>query len=67
MLQPLLHMRASRILRRLSHPLLALTLWAVDLYTWHLPFLYQLAVRHDLVHALEHACCCGSAGCYGWR
>lgn len=55
-LQPLLHMRASRILRRLSHPLLALTLWAVDLYTWHLPFLYQLAVRHDLVHALEHAC-----------
>ncbi|HEX4010554.1 MAG TPA: cytochrome c oxidase assembly protein [Solirubrobacteraceae bacterium] len=55
-LQPLLQMRASRILRRLSHPLVALTLWAVDLYTWHLPFLYQLAIRHDLVHALEHAC-----------
>jgi len=56
MLQPLLHMRWSRVLRRASHPLVALTLWAVDLYTWHLPFLYQLAVRHDLVHALEHAC-----------
>ncbi|MGH2851551.1 MAG: cytochrome c oxidase assembly protein, partial [Solirubrobacteraceae bacterium] len=27
-----------------------------DLYLWHLPFFYQLAIRHDLVHALEHAC-----------
>jgi cytochrome c oxidase assembly factor CtaG len=55
-LQPLLHIRATRALRRLSHPIIALTLWAVDLYVWHLPLLYQLAIRHDLVHALEHAC-----------
>jgi cytochrome c oxidase assembly factor CtaG len=31
-------------------------LWALDLYAWHVPFFYQLAIRHDLVHALEHAC-----------
>ena len=55
-LQPLLHIRATRPLRMLAHPLVALTLWAVDLYAWHLPVLYQLAIRHDLVHALEHAC-----------
>lgn len=56
MIQPLLHMRATRPLRKLSHPGVALVLWAVDLYAWHLPVLYQLAIRHDLVHALEHAC-----------
>jgi putative membrane protein len=55
-MQPLLHMRATRALRKLSHPGVALVLWAVNLYAWHLPVLYQLAIRHDLVHALEHAC-----------
>jgi cytochrome c oxidase assembly factor CtaG len=55
-LQPLLRIRATRGLRQLSHPLIALALWAGDLYAWHIPLLYQLAIRHDLVHALEHAC-----------
>jgi len=56
MLQPLLHLRPTRPLRVLASPGIALTLWAVDLYAWHLPLFYQLAIRHDLVHALEHAC-----------
>lgn len=56
MLQPLLRIRMTRPLRTLSHPVAALVLWAADLYAWHLPLLYQLAIRHDLVHALEHAC-----------
>jgi putative membrane protein len=43
-------------LRFLAHPLVALPLWAVDLYVWHLPYLYDAAVRHDSVHALEHFC-----------
>jgi cytochrome c oxidase assembly factor CtaG len=55
-LQPLLHIRVTRPLRTLAHPLIALTLWALDLYAWHVPFFYQAAIRHDLVHALEHAC-----------
>ena len=41
-------------LRFLAHPLVALPLWAVDLYVWHLPFLYEAALHHDSVHALEH-------------
>jgi putative membrane protein len=53
---PLLHLRPTRPLRKLAHPGVALVLWAVNLYTWHLPVFYQLAIRHDLVHALEHAC-----------
>jgi cytochrome c oxidase assembly factor CtaG len=55
-IQPLLHIRATRPLRVLAHPVVALALWALDLYVWHLPLLYQLAIRNDLVHALEHAC-----------
>jgi putative membrane protein len=42
-------------LRILAHPLVALPLWAVNLCAWHLPFLYEAAVRHSAVHALEHA------------
>jgi putative membrane protein len=43
-------------LRILAHPLVALPLWAVNLCAWHVPFLYEAAVRHQAVHALEHAC-----------
>jgi putative membrane protein len=43
-------------LRFLAHPLVALPVWAVNLYVWHLPFLYEAAVRNDTVHALEHLC-----------
>ncbi len=56
LLQPLLSMRISRLIRPLTHPVVALTLWAANLYLWHLPFFYELAIRHDLIHALEHAC-----------
>jgi cytochrome c oxidase assembly factor CtaG len=55
-LAPLLRIRFTRPLRRLASPLVALALWAFDLYVWHLPLLYQAAIRHDLAHALEHAC-----------
>jgi cytochrome c oxidase assembly factor CtaG len=55
-LAPLLRIRATRPMRRLASPPLALTLWALDLYLWHLPILYQSAIRHDFAHAIEHAC-----------
>ena len=41
-------------LRFLAHPFVALPVWAINLYVWHLPFLYDAAVRHESVHALEH-------------
>jgi putative membrane protein len=43
-------------LRFLANPLVALPLWAFNLYAWHLPYLYEAAVRHDSIHALEHFC-----------
>jgi cytochrome c oxidase assembly factor CtaG len=42
-------------LRILANPLIAFPLWAINLYIWHLPVLYQAALRHTGVHALEHA------------
>ena len=53
-LQPLLHIRFTRPIRVLASPGIALLLWAVNLYAWHIPLFYQLAIRHDLVHSLEH-------------
>jgi putative membrane protein len=55
-LRPLLAIRWLRAARALTHPLVALTLWSVDLCVWHLPFLYQAALAHSAIHALEHAC-----------
>jgi putative membrane protein len=43
-------------LRFLANPFVALPIWAVNLYLWHLPFFYEAAVRHEWVHALEHIC-----------
>jgi cytochrome c oxidase assembly factor CtaG len=54
-LQPLLHIRWTRPIRVLTNPLVALVLWCANLYLWHIPFFYQAAINHDLVHSLEHA------------
>jgi putative membrane protein len=54
LLAPVLRVRLFDRLRALSHPVVAFPLWAIDLYVWHLPVLYQAALRHPAVHALEH-------------
>jgi putative membrane protein len=56
MLRPLLAFRTVERLRVLANPVVALPIWAANLYLWHVPFLYEAAVRHSAVHALEHAC-----------
>jgi cytochrome c oxidase assembly factor CtaG len=56
LLAPLLRAPALRRARALSHPAVAVPLWALDLYGWHLRPAYEAAVAHDLVHVLEHAC-----------
>ena len=53
-LRPVLAIRPFDKLRFLSLPYVALPIWAVNLYLWHIPFLYQAALHHSAVHALEH-------------
>src|SRR5207244_9833037 len=54
-LQPVLKLRFFDRLRVLANPAIALPLWVVDLYLWHLPVFYEAALRSSSVHALEHA------------
>jgi cytochrome c oxidase assembly factor CtaG len=54
LIAPILRVAAFNRLRVLANPLIALPLWAIDLYAWHLPVFYQAALRSDGVHALEH-------------
>jgi len=65
MIAPLLRIGLFNRLRVLSHPLVALPVWAIDLYAWHIPVLYQAALRNEYVHALEHVCFLG-AGIAMW-
>jgi cytochrome c oxidase assembly factor CtaG len=65
LLRPVLALRPVERLRVLAHPLVALPLWAVDLYLWHVPFLYTAALQHPAVHALEHALFF-ACGCLMW-
>ena len=65
LLQPVLAAPGLRHLRLLANPILAIVLWIVSLYGWHLPVLYEAAARHPIVHALEHASFVG-AGIAMW-
>jgi putative membrane protein len=55
-LQPLLARRGFSILRELGNPLVALPIWALNLYIWHLSFLYDGVLSSPLLHFAQHAC-----------
>ncbi len=54
LLAPVLRIGFFNRLRALSNPAIALPLWVLDLYVWHLPLFYEAALRNGGVHALEH-------------
>ncbi len=56
LLQPILAIRFFDRLRVLAHPLVALPLWALNFYIWHIPALYDAAYGGAPMHALEHTC-----------
>jgi putative membrane protein len=59
LLQPLLAIRWLGWLRALANPLVALPLWALDLYLWHLSALYNGVLDSAPLHLLQHACFLG--------
>jgi cytochrome c oxidase assembly factor CtaG len=46
--------RLRAAFRKLREPLVAVPVYAGVLYLWHFPFMFEAAVRHDLVHAIQH-------------
>src|SRR5690348_18245165 len=65
-LRPVLALKPAERLRVLTHPLVALPVWALDLYIWLIPFLYDAAIHHAPGHALEHLMFF-SCGCLIWE
>lgn len=54
LLRPVLALPLASVFRSFARPLVALPLWAANLYAWHLPVLYDAALDHAAVHAAEH-------------
>jgi putative membrane protein len=60
--QQLLH----HVLRWITHPLTAWLLHTLALWIWHAPILYQAALDHEAIHALEHLGFFGTALLFWW-
>jgi putative membrane protein len=52
--------------RALTGPLTVWILHGAALWIWHLPTLYQAAVKNDGIHALMHACFLFTAALFWW-
>jgi len=48
--------RVRAVLGTLLRPRVAFSLWALNLAIWHVPYLYDLALRHERLHNFEHVC-----------
>jgi putative membrane protein len=57
----------SRAFRVAVHPAVALPLWLVDYFAWHVPPVYDYALEHQswLIH-IEHACYFGTGLLVWW-
>ena len=55
LLQPVLAIRFFDRLRILAHPLVAFPLWALNLFFWHVPVMYDAAYGGAFLHAVEHS------------
>jgi cytochrome c oxidase assembly factor CtaG/ferredoxin len=63
---PLFRSPALRVFfTRLTHPAAALSLFIASTWLWHIPAAYEIALRSDAWHYLEHACFV-SAGLLFW-
>ena len=51
----------------LAHPAFAVIAYAGFMWLWHIPAMYDLALRHDGLHALEHLCFALAGTLYWWH
>jgi putative membrane protein len=65
LLQPILSIKLFNRLQVLTHPLVALPLWALNFYFWHIPAIYDAAYGTAPLHALEHTTFL-AFGCLMW-
>lgn len=51
----------------LAHPAFAVAAYVGFMWLWHVPAMYDLALRHSAVHALEHVCFAVAGALYWWH
>jgi putative membrane protein len=51
----------------LAHPAFALMLYVTVIWAWHIPAAYDLALRHPVVHVLEHMSFLVAGSLYWWH
>ena len=57
---------AGRTERRLAQPVVAWLLGTGTIWIWHLPVLYNAALRNESIHAFEHLCFLVTATIFWW-
>jgi putative membrane protein len=50
----------------LTSPASAFLLYAIALWVWHVPVLYDYALEHESVHLVQHVCFFGTATLFWW-
>jgi putative membrane protein len=63
---PLQGRLVSRAVRILTAPIVAWALHGSVVWIWHLPVLYDLAIRSEPTHALQHAMFVGTSMMFWW-
>ena len=67
MVDPVLGRAALKVpLRFLVHPIICAVIYALVVGVWHVPSLYDLALRNKIVHVAEHLMFFGAALLYWW-
>lgn len=51
----------------LAHPAFAVIAYAGLMWLWHVPAMYDAALRHSGIHVLEHVCFAAAGGLYWWH
>ena len=51
----------------LAHPAFAVFLYVATIWLWHVPGLYDAALRHYPIHVLEHLSYLAAGGLYWWH
>jgi len=46
--------KTGLLIRKLTFPKVAIAVYILTIYVWHLPTLYEMAIHNELVHYLEH-------------
>jgi putative membrane protein len=52
--------------RATTHPIVALIVHAVVLWAWHVPYLFEAAMRNEPLHAVQHLMFFGTAALFWW-